>query len=42
VGALLLRVHIAVPFGLAAGLTAVVAWLGHRQLSPRALITAPA
>lgn len=36
-GALLLRVHIALPFGLAAALTALVAWLGHRSLSPRAL-----
>lgn len=41
-GALLLRVHIAVPFGLAAALTALVAWLGHRSLSPRALATATA
>lgn len=37
VGALLLKLHIAVPFGLAAVLTAVVAWLGHLRLSPRAL-----
>lgn len=37
VGALLLKVHIAVPFGLAAVLTAVVAFLGHLRLSPRAL-----
>lgn len=40
VGALLLKVHIAVPFGLAAALTAVVAFLGHLRLSPRALATA--
>jgi uncharacterized membrane protein YoaK (UPF0700 family) len=41
-GALLLKVHIAVPFGLAAVLTAFVAWLGHLRLSPRALATAAA
>ncbi len=35
-GALLLRVHIAVPFGLAAALTFATAWLGHLRLSPRA------
>ncbi|AQA01756.1 DUF1275 family protein [Mycobacterium sp. MS1601] len=40
VGALLLKLHIAVPFGLAATVTAVVAWRGHRVLSPRALATA--
>jgi len=40
IGALLLKVHIAVPFGLAAALTAVVAFLGHLRLSPRALATA--
>ncbi|ANW63517.1 DUF1275 family protein [Mycolicibacterium murale] len=40
VGALLLKVHIAVPFGLAAGITAVVAWQGHRVLSPRATAAA--
>lgn len=39
-GALLLKVHIAVPFGLAAGITAVVAWQGHRVLSPRATAAA--
>jgi uncharacterized membrane protein YoaK (UPF0700 family) len=42
VGALLLKLHIAVPFGLAAALTAVVAFLGHLRLSPRALATAAA
>lgn len=41
-GALLLKVHIALPFGLAAALTAVVAWLGHLRLSPRALAAAEA
>lgn len=41
-GALLLRLHLAVPFGLATALTATVAWLGHRRLSPRALDTAAA
>lgn len=41
-GALLLKVHLAVPFGLATVLTATVAWLGHRRLSPRALDTAAA
>jgi uncharacterized membrane protein YoaK (UPF0700 family) len=41
-GALLLKVHIAVPFGLAAVLTAFVAWLGHLRLSPRTLATAAA
>lgn len=35
VGALLLRVHLAAPFALAATLTAVTARLGHRHLSPR-------
>jgi uncharacterized membrane protein YoaK (UPF0700 family) len=40
VGALLLKVHIAVPFGLAAGITAVVAWQGHRALSPSATAAA--
>ncbi|MDY6995411.1 MAG: YoaK family protein [Actinomycetota bacterium] len=35
-GALLLHVHIALPFGLAALLTAATAWLGHLRLSPRA------
>lgn len=39
-GALLLKVHLAVPFGLATVLTAAVAWLGHRRLSPRALAAA--
>ncbi|WP_199253893.1 YoaK family protein [Mycolicibacterium mengxianglii] len=42
VGALLLRVHLAVPFGLAALITAITAWVGHLRLSPRALDTAPA
>lgn len=41
-GALLLKVHTAVPFGLAAALTALVAWLGHLRLSPRALASAGA
>jgi uncharacterized membrane protein YoaK (UPF0700 family) len=41
-GALLLRVHLAIPFGLAALLTAATAWLGHRQLSPRARAVAAA
>ena len=41
-GALLLKVHIAVPFGLAAVLTAFVAWLGHLRLSPRTSATAAA
>ena len=40
VGALLLRIHVAVPFGLAAALTAGTAWLGHLRLSPRATLTA--
>lgn len=35
-GALLLRIHLAVPFGLAAVMTAGTAWLGHLRLSPRA------
>lgn len=39
-GALLLRVHIAVPFGLAAALTTAVAVLGHLRLSPRAVVQA--
>ena len=39
VGALLLRIHVAVPFGLAAALTAGTAWLGHLRLSPRAALT---
>jgi uncharacterized membrane protein YoaK (UPF0700 family) len=39
-GALLLKVHLAVPFGLAAALTALVAWLGHLRLSPRVLSSA--
>lgn len=34
VGALLMRVHLAVPFGLAAVTTATVALLGHFRLSP--------
>ncbi len=34
VGALLLRIHIAVPFGLAAALTAAVAVTGHCVLAP--------
>ncbi|PQP39340.1 YoaK family protein [Mycolicibacterium austroafricanum] len=34
VGALLMRIHIAVPFGLAAATTAAVALLGHLRLSP--------
>ena len=41
-GALLLRIHMAAPFGLAAVLTGVVAALGHRQLSPRAMAAAGA
>ncbi|WNG88699.1 hypothetical protein C6A87_005595 [Mycobacterium sp. ITM-2016-00317] len=35
VGAALLRIHLAVPFGLAAAMTAVVALVGHLRLSPR-------
>ncbi|EID16851.1 YoaK family protein [Mycolicibacterium phlei] len=36
-GALLLRVHMAVPFAVAAALTAGVTWVGHRRLLPRVL-----
>lgn len=35
VGAVLLRIHLAAPFGLAAALTAGVALVGHLRLSPR-------
>lgn len=39
VGAALIRIHIAVPFGLAAATTAAVALVGHLRLSPRSLHT---
>ncbi|MGV0851649.1 DUF1275 family protein [Mycolicibacterium phlei] len=42
VGALLLRVHMAAPFAVAAALTAAVTWVGHRRLLPRPLDAVPA